>query len=273
MTNPAWRDLGIRMLSAAILTPISLLAIFYGALPWSIWLGLLVLGMGAEWAGLCGIRLRSWPGLLVPGCLAIAGVLIESAGVPAPGAAEAALWLGGLGFLVASAFIVARSRAGGTMLGVGIVYIGPAWLALLMLRAQPGGLRNLLFLAALVWAGDIGAYLMGRLVGGPRLAPSISPGKTWAGALGGTAAAVLAGAAAGWEQPVHAGCLALGLSVVAQVGDLFESAMKRHFGAKDSGWIIPGHGGLLDRLDGVLAAAPVAMLWSLLAGPHRLLWY
>jgi phosphatidate cytidylyltransferase len=124
-----------------------------------------------------------------------------------------------------------------------------------------------------VWAGDIGAYLVGRLVGGPRLAPKISPGKTWAGAIGGTLAAILAGAAAGYEQPLQAALVALPISLVAQAGDLAESAIKRHFGAKDSGWIIPGHGGLLDRLDGVLAAAPISMLWSLIIGMNNVLWH
>jgi phosphatidate cytidylyltransferase len=140
------------------------------------------------------------------------------------------------------------------------------------MRLGPAGLRNVLFVVLVVWAGDVGAYLVGRLIGGPRLAPKISPGKTWSGAGGGTVAAVLAGAAAGFETPLRAAVLALVLSLVAQAGDLLESAIKRHFGAKDSGWIIPGHGGLLDRLDGVLAAAPVALLWSLASRPHAMMW-
>jgi phosphatidate cytidylyltransferase len=154
----------------------------------------------------------------------------------------------------------------------GVLYLGPAFICLIALRAGPAGLRNLLYLAAIVWAGDIGAYLAGRLIGGPRLAPRISPGKTWSGAAGGTLAAVLAGAAAGFEHPANAAALALVLSVIAQAGDLLESAVKRYFGAKDSGRIIPGHGGLLDRLDGVLTAAPAALAWSLLIGPHAMLW-
>ncbi len=149
----------------------------------------------------------------------------------------------------------------------GLGYIGLAVAALLWLRLRPDGFRLVLFLAAVVWAGDVGAYLFGRLLGGARLAPQISPGKTWSGAIGGTLCAVLAGWAA-WPGTAAPGILAaLLLSVVAQAGDLLESAIKRRFGVKDSGRIIPGHGGLLDRMDGVLAAAPVAALLSLAAGP------
>jgi phosphatidate cytidylyltransferase len=140
------------------------------------------------------------------------------------------------------------------------------------MRNAPAGFRNVLFLVFVVWGTDIGAYLIGRLIGGPRLAPRISPGKTWSGALGGLAAAALAGAGAGYEHPFAAAVLALLLSVIAQAGDLLESALKRHFGVKDSGTLIPGHGGLLDRLDGVLTAAPAALLWSVLAAPHAMLW-
>jgi phosphatidate cytidylyltransferase len=224
--NPAWRDLGVRLASAAILAPISLFVIWRGGLIWAAWLAVMFIVMGAEWVGLCRGRVR-----------AAAGTSTQA------------------GLLLA-----------------GLVYIGPAFFCLIALRDGPAGLRNLLFLAVVVWAGDIGAYLVGRLVGGPRLAPRISPGKTWSGAAGGTLAAVLAGAAAGYEHPFRAAALALLLSVIAQAGDLLESALKRFFGAKDSGWIIPGHGGLLDRLDGVLTAAPAAFLWAISVTPHAMLW-
>jgi phosphatidate cytidylyltransferase len=256
-----WRDLGVRVVSALVLAPISLLAIWWGGLPWGAWLTVLTLGMGAEWSGLCGLRARSAYGAAVPAALLASG-LATAFLAPLPGA----LVLLGCGCLVA----ISSHRFA---LGVGILYIGPAYLALYLMRAEPAGLRNVLFVMAVVWAGDIGAYLFGRLVGGPRLAPRISPGKTWSGAIGGTLAAILAGAAAGYEHPLRAAALALPLSLVAQAGDLLESAIKRHFGAKDSGWIIPGHGGLLDRLDGVLAASPLALLWSFIAGPHAMMWH
>lgn len=242
------------------MAPVTLLAMWRGGPLWGAWITLLTLGMGAEWAGLCGLRARSAAGAAVPAALLVAGCVTMFLS-PLPGAAV---------LLLAGLLLAAFSHR--PALGMGILYIGPAYLSLFVLRAQPAGLRNVLFIMVIVSAGDIGAYLLGRLVGGPRLAPKISPGKTWAGAIGGTAVAILAGTAAGYENPLRAALLAAVLTVVAQAGDLLESAVKRHFGAKDSGWIIPGHGGLLDRLDGVLAAAPVALLWSLAIGPHAMMW-
>jgi phosphatidate cytidylyltransferase len=261
--NPAWQDLGIRVASAAILTPLSLFVIWWGGEVWAAWLALLAVLMGAEWVGLCGVRLRSEAGSLVPLGLLAAGIIHIT--VRSGPMASSIL------FLIACAVLLWMAAKPRT-LGAGLVYIGPAFLCLLDLRDGPAGFRNLLYLAAVVWAGDIGAYLVGRLVGGPRMAPKISPGKTWSGAVGGLAVAALAGAAAGYEAPLTAALLALILSVIAQAGDLLESAIKRHFGVKDSGNLIPGHGGLLDRLDGVLTAAPAAMLWSFWIGPHAMLW-
>jgi phosphatidate cytidylyltransferase len=243
-----------------VMAPVTLLAMWRGGFWWGAWVGLLMLGMGAEWVGLCGLRVRSVAGCAVPGGLLLAG-LVAAFVSPLAGAV---LLLAGTAALA----VFSHRQA----LGFGIMYIGPACLALYLMRLGPAGLRNVLFVLLVVWAGDIGAYLVGRLIGGPRLAPKISPGKTWSGAVGGSVAAVLAGAAAGWENPVRAALLALAFTLVAQAGDLLESAIKRHFGAKDSGWIIPGHGGLLDRLDGVLAAAPVALLWSFITGPHAMMW-
>jgi len=152
----------------------------------------------------------------------------------------------------------------------GVPYIGLATAALLWLRAGDGvGRRAVLFVMLVVWASDIGAYLVGRLLGGPLLAPAISPGKTWSGAAGGLLAAALVGFAT--LHPAAA-LLATGLGIAAQLGDLMESAMKRGFGVKDSGWIIPGHGGLLDRLDGLLTAAPAAAAVSLFAGRAAVGW-
>ena len=153
------------------------------------------------------------------------------------------------------------------LLALGILYIAPAVVALIWLRSQPNGYWWVLLLAAVVWGGDVGAYLIGRLVGGPRLAPTISPGKTWSGAVGGTLVAVLCGVAIWPERLALVAPSALLLSLVAQAGDLLESAFKRRFGVKDSGRLIPGHGGLLDRLDGVLTSAPVAALILLVSGP------
>jgi len=147
----------------------------------------------------------------------------------------------------------------------GVVYAGIALLAPALLRSDPEwGFAALLFLFAIVWATDIFAYLVGRVLGGPLLWPGISPKKTWTGAIGGLFGGVAAGtvvayASAGTE-PAVAAALALVLSIVAQGGDLFESAVKRRFGAKDASKLIPGHGGLMDRLDGFLVAALLAVL-------------
>jgi phosphatidate cytidylyltransferase len=134
-----------------------------------------------------------------------------------------------------------------------------------------------LFLILLIWASDIGAYLVGRLIGGPLLAPRISPGKTWSGAAGGIVSAL----AVGWgaacllpagSGPVRVAAVAVVLCVIGQLGDLAESRAKRHFGVKDSGMLLPGHGGLLDRMDALIAAAPFAALLALCLGRGVLLW-
>jgi phosphatidate cytidylyltransferase len=133
-----------------------------------------------------------------------------------------------------------------------------------LLRGDPEyGFAALLFLFATVWATDICAYLIGRAVGGPLLWPQLSPKKTWAGAVGGlfggVAAGIVVAYASGGTSPAVAGILALVLSIAGQGGDLFESAIKRRFGVKDAGNLIPGHGGVMDRLDGFLVAALVAV--------------
>jgi phosphatidate cytidylyltransferase len=126
-----------------------------------------------------------------------------------------------------------------------------------------------MFVMLIVWVTDIGGYFAGRGIGGPKLWPRVSPKKTWAGAIGGFAAslAVAAGfAACGFGKILPMLLLGAVLSVASQLGDLFESAVKRRFGVKDSSHIIPGHGGLLDRLDGFVAAVVVAAIFGLLRG-------
>ncbi|MGX8832508.1 phosphatidate cytidylyltransferase [Brucella abortus] len=131
---------------------------------------------------------------------------------------------------------------------------------------EPFGFTTIVFLFAVVWSTDITAYFNGRALGGPKLAPRFSPNKTWSGAIGGAAAAVAGGllvaslvaAPGGWGVPV----LALLLSIVSQIGDLAESWVKRQFGAKDSGRLLPGHGGVLDRVDGLVAAAALLYLFG-----------
>jgi phosphatidate cytidylyltransferase len=200
----------------------------------------------------------------------------------------ASVWLGGIAFAavvgvlvvgMAVEWLILCRRPGGSLLRpAGVAYVTLAGAALLWLRADPlAGRADVLFLLLIVWAGDIGAYLVGRWCGGPRLAPRISPGKTWSGALGGLLAAIAVGLLAAhllsggvtiWRGALVAALLGL----VAQAGDLLESYVKRRLEVKDSSHIIPGHGGLLDRLDGVLAAAPAAALLALTLGRGVVLW-
>jgi len=156
----------------------------------------------------------------------------------------------------------------------GIFYIALACISLIVLRADPANGRTLVIvLFAVIWATDIGAYLVGRAVGGPKLAPAISPNKTWAGAAGGLACGIGAALIGAWALDLRMAALSLlivgaVLSVASQIGDLLESWWKRRFHVKDSGQLIPGHGGILDRIDGVLLASPVAAAshWMLQGG-------
>jgi phosphatidate cytidylyltransferase len=169
----------------------------------------------------------------------------------------------GLGALIGMAVAV-TAKTGSRSLGAGLLYVGLPVFALLWLRDQPGELGMLLafWALAVVWATDIGAFFAGRAIGGPKIAPSISPNKTWAGLIGGAGAALLLG----WVLAHYAGLdwrLALAspfLAVLAQAGDFFESWLKRRAGVKDSGRLLPGHGGVLDRLDGLVTSVPFAAL-------------
>ena len=165
-----------------------------------------------------------------------------------------------LALSVLASFLDSRIAGQGSWAPVGLAYAGLSGLSLGWLRdGDQSGLIAILFLFAVVWATDIFAYFVGRSLGGPKLAPSISPGKTQSGAIGGTVGGVVAGIAlaayAGLGNLPLLALVALLLSVVSQVGDLFESWVKRRHGVKDSGNIIPGHGGVMDRVDGLVAAA------------------
>jgi phosphatidate cytidylyltransferase len=271
-----------RLVSALVLIPVALAAIWFSG-PEYPWLGLeyswlwraplilLVAIVGCvlawEWARLCN-----------RGHLSFAGALLIVLVLLAMALAAFMRDINGIWALVSSAALVAalarlEHDARPYWLGFGALYVGLPCLAILWLRVQPhGGLATLLWLFALVWATDTGAYAAGRLIGGPKLAPTISPNKTWAGLIGGAVAAAAIGFAVFsllpegnslWLVPVSAA-----LALVEQGGDLFESAAKRQAGVKDSGNLIPGHGGALDRLDGLLAVSvAVAALCVILGRP------
>lgn len=158
---------------------------------------------------------------------------------------------------------------------IGLVYIAVPCIAIIWLRAAFGW-QTIFWLFAVVWATDIGAYFAGLGFGGPRLAPRISPHKTWSGLAGGVVCAAAVGAATaallGLPHLPRLAFLSALLALVAQAGDLWESMVKRRFHAKDSGTLIPGHGGLLDRLDGLMAAAPAVAAATLIGGESVLAW-
>lgn len=272
-----WSDLGKRALSAAVLGPIALAAIWFGAEWFMLLVALGTAVLAWEWVHLCGARLRAFPGLTVPLALLAAGL-----------ASLAGAWLAALALLgagAALAWAVGRrpallpgERRPAAWLAAGVVYIGLAGVGLIWLRdAGDAGRANVLFVVLVVWASDIGAYLAGRMIGGPRLAPAISPNKTWSGSVGGLAAAVAAGL--GVTATLTPGAavaqvalVAAAIGLTAQCGDLLESFIKRRFAVKDSSRLIPGHGGLLDRADGLIAAVPVAAALSLALGQGAVLW-
>ena len=174
---------------------------------------------------------------------------------------------------VVSALWAGMMRAYPARALVGMIYVGAPHLLALWMHSLPHGHVLVVALVLIVWACDGGAYFSGKLLGGPRMAPSISPNKTWAGAIGGTIAGLAAAwaASAVYDRPLEimivGGVL---ICITAQLGDLFESALKRQFKAKDSGDLIPGHGGLLDRIDGLMMAlivvGLVVMMWPQLWG-------
>ena len=190
-----------------------------------------------------------------------------------------------LGLLAGAAFfVVIVTRA--PRLALGVLYAGLPVLGLVVIRRQVGivpvgghqlveGLTFTIWALALVWATDIGAYFAGRAIGGPKLWPEVSPNKTWAGLVGGVLAASLFGLAMhyGVGLPLRLTLATPVLAVLAQGGDLYESALKRRAGVKDSGTLLPGHGGTMDRLDGLVPVAPVAaalvVLPSILAFVHQ----
>jgi phosphatidate cytidylyltransferase len=180
----------------------------------------------------------------------------------------AALIMLAIGTLATAALVPAERR---TWVALGTPYAGALAVAPIVLRGEAQeGFLALLFLFAVVWTTDVSAYFVGRAVGGPRLMPQVSPGKTWSGALGGSfcavAVAVALGKAIALPGLFSLAMLALVLSIVAQAGDLFESFVKRRFGAKDSSRLIPGHGGLMDRLDGFITAGMVAAVIGVVRG-------
>ncbi len=257
-----------RILSAIILAPAVLALVVWGVWPFALLAAVAVVLLAMEWRHLMAARIDPKTGDLAG--IAAGGFALLVLALAALGRHEAAL-LATLGGAAIAGLVAQLISASAFWTGLGVLYLSIPMLAMVWLRAAPEvGLAIVLWLLLVVWATDVTAYFVGRKIGGKRLAPSISPGKTWSGLFGGMAGAALIGAVValmiGPFRLLPSIGLAACLAGVAQVGDLAESALKRQAGVKDSGGLIPGHGGLFDRLDGLLFAAPVLALVALIAG-------
>ncbi|WP_018698379.1 phosphatidate cytidylyltransferase [Amorphus coralli] len=261
-------DLTQRTLSAIVLGPAALVLAWIGGVTFLLGVSALGIVVMVEWFRMVDVPVRT------------AAFVVSVAGVV--GANLATLVAGpetGLGVLLGAVIVAALTvnTAAGTRspvrgarawIAAGLLYVGLGTLAFVLLRAERYGLTAVVVVFLVAWSTDVFAYFVGRTVGGPKLWPLVSPKKTWSGTIGGLVAGAAAGAAAlAWlGDPVTAAAIAVALllAVVAVLGDLLESAAKRRFGIKDSSKLIPGHGGLMDRVDGLLAAGMVAVIIGLL---------
>ena len=262
-------NLQVRVLSSIVMAALTLALAWWGGLPFRLFTALIAGAIFLEWSAMTYQDDRAGLVARVPTVLVAVFLIALVAGLPA------AELLGLLAVMVIAWAIVARLIEASRWDAPGVAYAGLSGFALAMLRDDDrSGLVAILFLFAVVWATDIFAYFVGRAVGGAKLAPAISPGKTRSGAVGGAAGGVIAGlllaAAAGAGNLVTLGFAALVLSVVSQAGDLFESWVKRRHGRKDSSHVIPGHGGVMDRVDGLVAAALALYVigWLMASADH-----
>ncbi|MBO9654216.1 MAG: phosphatidate cytidylyltransferase [Agrobacterium tumefaciens] len=246
------RELRLRIVSAIVMAAVILAATWYGGILFRIVAGLLAILIYYEWSTITRLSETNSTGNAW-GWFAVAVI----AGNTIFG--EPSLDLPLLsGFTLTSALFPVLRGKNWWLVG-GILYAGLSGIALAAIRGDElTGFVSILFIFAVVWSTDILAYFVGRAIGGPKLAPSISPGKTWSGAIGGAVAAVIGGAAVSMAYHGRISLLVLGLalilSVFSQIGDLFESFVKRRFQVKDSSHLIPGHGGFMDRVDGLVFA-------------------
>jgi phosphatidate cytidylyltransferase len=252
-TKPAPHNLMLRVISSVVLAPVAIGIAYLGGWPFTVFWTAAAAAVWWEWTRL--VHPSGHPGVLMTGlCTLVFQALLLTIDRD-----DVAIMITGLGGL-AAAIISARNAI---WTAAGIVYASILMIAPITIRGDDlTGFFAIAFVFAVVWATDIVAYFTGRAIGGPKLAPSISPNKTWSGAIGGIIAAIAAGATFASltnARPFFLAVIAVALSVASQAGDLFESRMKRLFNAKDSSALIPGHGGLMDRLDGFVAAALIAL--------------
>jgi len=262
--------LGARIASALVMVPVALAIVWYGG-PWIIGLAALAAALMAwEWGRLVGRSTGLVDSLLLAGIAALS--VLAGAYV----AAWAGLLVGAAGIALQQRLAGARNPAP-IWTAAGLAWIIGPCIGFVWIRiGLTEGTATVFWLLAVVWAIDTAAYIAGKTIGGPKLAPKISPKKTWAGLIGGVVAALIVGLVAAlivgsdkiWQIALLSGALA----IVEQIGDMAESFAKRRFGVKDSGNLIPGHGGLLDRLDGMLAVVVAVVILSLVTGGSVLTW-
>lgn len=263
-------NLTLRVISAAVILPVVFLALWYGGWIFAALLALFAGFMCWEWSTLCGAG------------SSVAQFVMITVGAAAPlvtqyGREDVALILIAVGGVVVLLSAALRRMDNRFLLGPGLPYIGVTMIAAVWLRSDSTvGFATLIWIVLIVVATDVGAYFTGRNVGGPKLAPRISPNKTWSGLIGGMASAGLTGFFVGYIYSGGAspalGLLSVALGAIAQGGDLAESGLKRHFNVKDASQLIPGHGGFLDRFDGYLTVMPVVALIALVFGGSPVGW-
>lgn len=250
--RPSTGGLGTRIVVGLVLAALALAAIYFGGTSFAFLVAAAVLLTFREWAAMHGLARRTY----IAGMAVIAAVIL----LTVLGKPFEALLLLCAGILLLS--LVARDP----FVGAGIAYAGLPAIALIWLRSDQYGFSLVLWTMALVWATDTCAYFAGRAIGGPKIWPAVSPSKTWAGLIGGMiGAAAVSVAIARWahwaQPPLVMALLGAALAVVAQAGDFLESWLKRRAGIKDSGNLLPGHGGVMDRIDGLVPVAIVVALW------------
>jgi phosphatidate cytidylyltransferase len=255
-------NLLLRIVSALVLAPLALIAAWLGGWPFALFWGVAATVVLWEWLLLVAGPDRQ---LMFFSCASMLSAAVLVARLVRPAVAIPVMGAG----VLASAIFAPRERR--LWVAGGVLYAGVLLLVPLLLRYDSGfGFFALLFVFAVVWTTDILGYFGGRAIGGPKLAPAVSPKKTWSGTISGAAGAMAVGAglavALGFSDVAVLAVIAFVLSAVAQGGDLMESAIKRHFGVKDASHLIPGHGGVMDRLDGFWAAALAGCLIGLARG-------
>jgi phosphatidate cytidylyltransferase len=255
-------ELALRVWSALVLVPLAIGTAYLGGWPFAVFWGAAAIGILWEWSSMVA-RNEQVSVLLAGGASLALAVILVATGHVLP-----ALIVVAMGALGAASLTLADRRM---WVAGAIPYAGALAIAPIVLRSDgEQGFLTILFLFAIVWTTDIAAYFVGRAVGGPKLVPQVSPNKTWAGAIGGLLASVVAAIVVAKMAALTSffalALLAILLSALAQAGDLFESFLKRRFNAKDSSHLIPGHGGLMDRLDGFVTASVVAAIIGLARG-------